>query len=65
MLWSSPLVNTDVEVLAERARFLEGEGMLREALWTGRGVLRTDGICFPALSTNPIALSREDGEDAL
>lgn len=40
--------------------------MLRKALWTGRGVLRIDGICLRAwetLSTIPIALSREDGED--
>lgn len=39
---------TDVEALAERARFLENAGMLEEALWTWRRVLQIDGNSLPA-----------------
>jgi hypothetical protein len=48
---------TDVETLAERARNLEGAGMLEEALWAWRRVLQIDGNYLPAWEASSRLLS--------
>jgi len=57
---------TDVEVLAEQARMLEGTGMLVAALGAWRAVLLIDGNYLPAWEASSrllAALSHQDGKE--